>query len=195
MGSIVRAGSAYGGWYYNPKLLPRGSTVISCGIGNDLTFDKHLIEQHDCHVVMVDPNQVALEAIANAALPEGKYTHIPAALWRDDDGVEFGAEFSNGAGVYSSGRKLRIGSISLDTLLARYPDTMLVKMDIEGAEFEVLSAWQRVVQPVQLLIGFHPTKCKCAVKEYVKLVSIFGYAIAHVEVEDVETVYLFTREV
>lgn len=190
---IIRAGSDYGGWYYDESLVPQGCTVISCGIGNDLTFDRHLIEQHGCHVVMVDPNRVALEAIAGAALPEGKYTHIPAALWRDNDGVEFGAEFSNGAGVYSQNRMLQIGSVSLNTLLDTYPDTKLLKMDVEGAEFEALQAWKFAIRPTQLLVGFHPGMCKCNVSEYVKLISSQGYAVVHEEVESVETMYCFVR--
>ena len=37
-------GSDYGGWSLSPDLIPESSTIISAGVGEDITFDLHLKE-------------------------------------------------------------------------------------------------------------------------------------------------------
>ena len=48
-------GGDYGGWFISPDLVPQGSTVISAGIGEDITFDQHLINLKSCSIVGIDP--------------------------------------------------------------------------------------------------------------------------------------------
>jgi hypothetical protein len=197
MGEVTRIGSDYGGWDIDLSLLPPGSTVISAGIGNDFTFDRYLIDMHGAFVVMADPNQVAIDALAASDLAPGSYRHIPAALWTDDAGVDFGAEHSNGAGIFSSGRSLRIGSVSLGTLFAEYPSTALLKMDIEGAEYEVLEQYDFAVHPAQIAVGFHfskrPEKSYDTVLDRLRS---FGYTVrCKRQEEQSEMVVLLTRAV
>jgi len=47
-------GNAYGGFYVNPTLLDKNSIVYSFGLGEDISFDKTVIEQHQCKVVGFD---------------------------------------------------------------------------------------------------------------------------------------------
>lgn len=193
MRALSRIGSAYGGWNVALGIIPSGGTVISCGIGNDYTFDRFLIENKNCFVVMVDPNSVAVEALAGSGLPVSQYTHKAAALWVDDTGVEFGAERSNGAGIYSSGRKLRIGSVTIDGLLAEYPEASLLKMDVEGAEYECIKHARFDVRPPQITVGFHTEKGEGSRRAAIEKIESIGYRVASVEDEGPEIMTLFIR--
>ena len=48
-------GTEYGGWLLNLDLVPRESTIISAGVGEDISFDTFLIDQKDCKVIGIDP--------------------------------------------------------------------------------------------------------------------------------------------
>jgi hypothetical protein len=48
-------GNTYGGFYVHPDALSKNSIVYSFGIGEDISFDKAIIENHKCHVFAFDP--------------------------------------------------------------------------------------------------------------------------------------------
>jgi len=192
---ISHVGSAYGGWDVALGLIPSGATVISCGVGNDFSFSQLLIEQRNCFIVMVDPNSVAIATVAASGLPASNYKHVMAALWTNDHGVDFGAELSNGAGIFSRGRMLHLGSISLKSLLTEYPHTALLKMDVEGAEYEVLEQYDFAIRPVQIAVGFHfkkrPEKNYDLILDRMRSL---GYTVRYKRQEDQsEMVVLLTR--
>ena len=192
--AISRIGSAYGGWDVALGLIPSGVTILSCGIGNDFTFDRFLIEKRNCFVVMVDPNSVSIEALAVSNLPLKNYAHIAAALWTDELGVAFGAERSNGAGVYSSGRKVKIGTVTIDGLLAKHPRAALLKMDIEGAEYDCIAGARFDIRPAQIAVGFHTAKGSGDQRKAIEKLESLGYYVASVEDEGPEIVNLFIRK-
>lgn len=192
--SISHVGSAYGGWNVALGLIPKCATVISCGIGNDFTFSKFLIEKRECFIVMVDPNSVAIEAVAAGCLPASNYEHVMAALWTDENGVEFGAERSNGAGVYSSGRKVKIGSVTIDGLLAKHPNAALLKMDIEGAEYDCIEKARFDIRPAQIAVGFHTAKGSLDRRGAIKKLEALGYRLSAEEDEGPEITNLFIRK-
>jgi len=180
---LTRIGSDYGGWPFDLDLIPTGSTVISAGIGNDLSFDKWLIENKGCHMVMIDPTALAMETVENAALPKDKYTFIRAALCANTGTIHFGKDRSNGAGIFSE-HKWLVDALGINDLLESYPDAIMLKMDIEGAEYQVLDAMKRQDIP-QIGVEFHH---RCDDNEYTRedtaqrierLVS-WGYNLASV---------------
>lgn len=52
-------GTEYGGWAVDLDLIPFGSTVISAGVGEDISFDLGLINLKDCKVIGIDPTEKA----------------------------------------------------------------------------------------------------------------------------------------
>ena len=48
-------GTEYGGWLVDLSLIPERSTIISAGIGEDISFDLELIKQRRCNIIGVDP--------------------------------------------------------------------------------------------------------------------------------------------
>lgn len=191
--SIAHAGSEYGGWWYVPELFPSGGVAISGGIGNDYSFDEHLIRAHDAFVVMVDPGAVAHEALAGADLPADRYVLDRRAIVGMGVTAEFGAERSNGAGLFSLGRKLVAGATCISALLDDYSKTVLLKLDIEGAEYAALTAWSGAVRPTQVLVGWHDKPHSFCPEEHHRYVTRHGYRLVHSVPEDRETVCLYVR--
>ncbi|NOX17186.1 MAG: FkbM family methyltransferase [Chlorobi bacterium] len=60
------------------------------------------------------------------------------AVWINDEGVEFGIEGADGSSVFSKENTVRVESIRLKKLLSEEDEIDLLKMDIEGAEANVI---------------------------------------------------------
>ena len=63
---------------------------------------------------------------------------IDKAVWVDDSGVELNIEGADGSSIYTEGEKLKVGSIRLKDLLDSETIVDMLKMDIEGAEHDVI---------------------------------------------------------
>jgi FkbM family methyltransferase len=169
-----RLGTKYGGWWIFAPAVPRDPLLIDCGLGVDISFPAAFLERFGGRVVGVDPNPAALE-YARAHRPRGMEV-LAAAFW-SEAGRELGfhlprppAELPKGAdGVsgsllssheYAGKSKLTVRTTSLAELLAQSAreECDVLKLDIEGAEYEVLDALCQsgaIRRARQLLIEFH----------------------------------------
>ncbi len=78
------------------------------------------------------------------------------AVWIDDMGVEISMDMADSSSIYSKGKKEKINSIRLRDLIAREDKIDLLKMDIEGAETEVIKDCTPVLNKIQnIFIEFH----------------------------------------
>jgi FkbM family methyltransferase len=57
---LQRLGTKYGGWTFVPVKGLRGGLVVSCGAGEDISFDIELVRHYGCRVVIVDPTPRAI---------------------------------------------------------------------------------------------------------------------------------------
>jgi FkbM family methyltransferase len=57
---VERLGSDYGGWEFVPTETLRGSTVVSCGLGEDASFDVEFASRYGARVIIVDPTPRAI---------------------------------------------------------------------------------------------------------------------------------------
>lgn len=146
---LMRLGSAYGGWWVPAGAVGPGATVISVGVGEDTTFDEALVAR-GCRVWALDPTPRAIAHItrrsAANALPSATFRFLPIGLWTRDESVRFYAP-SDPTHVSHSILNLQ-GTAewfeaecwSLSRLLKEINIAVpaILKLDIEGAEFEVL---------------------------------------------------------
>ena len=63
---------------------------------------------------------------------------IDKAVWVNDGGVELNIEGADGSSIYVEGKKQKVGSIRLKDLLDSESRIDMLKMDIEGAENDVI---------------------------------------------------------
>jgi FkbM family methyltransferase len=162
--SAERHGSGYGGWWIHPAGIDREAVVYSVGIGTDITFDLSLIERYGVTVHAFDPTPGSIAYLERQSLP-------PEFRWRQVGLANFdgGARFLPPADPTHISHTLlqdgRTDARAIDVEVRRLSTVMselgheavdLLKMDIEGAEYDVLDDILDHRLPVrQILVEFH----------------------------------------
>src|SRR5262245_49215573 len=74
---IRRLGTAYGGWSFVEDERFYGSTIISCGLGEDASFDVEFAARYHARVILVDPTPRAIQHYKQIHQRIGKSREIP----------------------------------------------------------------------------------------------------------------------
>ena len=86
-------------------------------------------------------------------------TLIDKAVWINNDGVEFGSEGADGGSVFFAGNKVFLPTVRLRDMLVSETRIDLLKMDIEGAEVEVLNDCKDQLNKIKyLFVEYHSWK-------------------------------------
>ncbi|WP_257195683.1 MULTISPECIES: FkbM family methyltransferase [unclassified Bradyrhizobium] len=190
---IVRLGSRYGGWILEDSPDLHGATIVSCGLGEDASFDCEFAAKYSATVIIVDPTPRAVAhftAIQAEMGRENRTAYVdggkqpisayplsrlsadmlrlePSALWTENTVLKFFAppnpahvshsiiNFQNNYATNTD--HIEVPSVTLDQLVAKYnlTDLPLLKLDIEGAEVDVLLKMTTTnVRPRQVLVEF-----------------------------------------
>jgi FkbM family methyltransferase len=81
---------------------------------------------------------------------------INSAVWIDENGLEFSSEGADGGSIYGNDNKVKISSIRLKDFLEKEKKIDMLKMDIEGAEYDVLKDCQDSLKNVEnLFVEYH----------------------------------------
>jgi len=209
-----RLGTRYGGWWIDSRALGPQPLLIDCGLGEDISFPVAFLQRFaGAKVIGVDPNPRSLE-YCRARCPAGMEI-LPNALWtragetlafhlpRSQDDLPQGADGVSGSldpshEYVAGGERIETLTVDLDTLLARTgrTDCDVLKLDIEGAEYELLGALVasgRIRAAHQVLVEFHHGVTGRALADTQRIVSQLGAAglrLIHVEGRN----YIFRRE-
>jgi FkbM family methyltransferase len=158
-----RIGSLYGGWWLETHGINSDSFVLCAGVGEDVTFDLGLITKFGCRVLALDPTPKAVEFVHSSVINE-KFEFIQQALAKNDGMIELSPPKNPTHASYSLRSNdhnmitHRFPCISLESILNVYNKDHfdLIKMDIEGYEFEVIDSIIEKSIPInQLCIEFH----------------------------------------
>jgi len=160
MAKFELVGTQYGGWCVSLDLIPENSTVISAGVGEDISFDKEIIRLKNCKVVGVDPTEKSAKYIREN--PQENFHFIQKALSHTNEKIKI---YKNHNPEWVSESILRshnmvsddfyeAQSTTLSELLKEYPDVSLIKMDIEGSEYELIDNLAELKVP-QVCVEFH----------------------------------------
>jgi FkbM family methyltransferase len=198
---LVRLGIGGEPWTIATDGLSSGMVVYSFGVGEDIGFERDVIEHFGLTVHAFDPTPISLRWIARQALPAGFFMHPYGVA--DHDGIaRFAApmkgyiSFSlvrssgHGGAIEAPVRRLSTLQRKLDLLA---PD--ILKMDIEGAEYAVLAdAISSGYRPAQILVEFHHRYRETGARrtrQAIELLRGVGYRIAYVSPNGM--VYTFVR--
>lgn len=146
------------------NMIPKGSTIISGGVGNDLEFEKQLILKKRCRVIGFDPTDTAEHFVSKhtQSLKFNKnYSFKKKAISSSSEPIklyfgdnDFMSSASSGhINVKSENFKL-CEAVSFESILAQYKDISYVKLDIEGPEYDIVQNIENINIP-QLSIEFH----------------------------------------
>lgn len=150
-------GSDYGGWTVPTDLIDSSWVCLCAGAGIDVTFDLALAERFGATVITIDPTDEAREHVARADA-EGRLRFVHAALWSGDGELELFVAADPAHRTLSSDDLQRTGrSLTVPARgLATFGRIDLLKLDIEGAEYEVLPHLPSDVRV--LCVEMHPTR-------------------------------------
>lgn len=158
-------GNKYGGFYVYPNILNSASIIYSFGIGEDISFDVMLIEEHKCQVFGFDPTPKSIEWINNQQLPsfftffdygiDSKTGHVNFNLPKNKNHI------SGSVVNHQNVDENNIVSVPMKCLkdIANelgHNHINILKMDIEGSEFEVIdNILSSSIEIEQILIELH----------------------------------------
>ena len=184
-------GDEHADWTMLASPLPAGSVVYSLGVGENISFDLELIRRFGVTVHAFDPTPRAIAWIAAQDLPPEFVFH------------PFGVGRLDGTCPFSPPRDIRHVSHSLvqrDTpwpaievpvrRLTTVVRTLgharieLLKMDIEGSEYDVIDDLLAAELPVgQLLVEFHhrwPELGLARTRQAIRRLNAAGFRIFHI---------------
>ncbi|MBN4064856.1 FkbM family methyltransferase [Dehalococcoides mccartyi] len=142
---LHKFGTLYGGWIVPADLLTKDSVCYLAGVGEDISFDLEIIEQFGCTVYAIDPTPKAIAYVEAAETPS-RFNLLPVGLWSSDTDLRFYAP-TDPSHVSHSIVNLQettdyfVAPVrSLVSLMAEqnHDHIALLKIDIEGAEYEVI---------------------------------------------------------
>lgn len=148
----------YGEWAVPLALLNETSIVYSVGVGDDISFDRALIDRYGCEVFAYDPSPTGVAFAATQELPD-RFHFAPIGLSNVDGEAEFfaGPDTSFGLNNPGTDKALVLPVRRLATLKAQnaHAHIDLLKMDIEGFEYDVIEDIAKTVRPTCILVEFH----------------------------------------
>lgn len=102
---------------------------------------------------------------------------IASAVWINNNGVEFASEGADGSSIFAVGKKTKVDSIRLKDLLDKEKRIDLLKIDIEGAETEVIRDCKDSLGNVQhLFVEYHSyVDSKQTLGELLKIITGSGF--------------------
>jgi FkbM family methyltransferase len=132
--------------------------IIDCGanVGVSVIYFKQLYPNST--IIAFEPDQKVFNCLQKnlAANHIQNVELVQKAVWIDNNGVNFGSEGADGGSVFHSANKNLVPSIRLKDVLKRYDKIDLLKIDIEGAEVEVLLDCQDELGKVKnLFVEYH----------------------------------------
>jgi FkbM family methyltransferase len=198
MPNIRNFGTNYGGWTVDIDFIKDGDTVIDAGLGEDITFPLELQKYRDIQVVGVDPTEKSIkhvkainpanfELLENAIAPEG----VKEIVMYKNTNPEWVSEslFSNHSSVGEE--KYTAKCISFKELRKKYKNIAVIKMDIEGAEYDCL---KECIGIKQVCVEFHhfclDDKSQADTEGLIDMMKDGGYAILKTNAQRTEITFI-----
>jgi FkbM family methyltransferase len=161
---LLTLGSRTAAWTFTPKGIHSGSIVYSLGVGTDITFDLAFIEVFGAEVFAFDPTPKSTAWISHQILPP-RFHFFAWGVAAKDGSATFALTTRPDWTSYQMGGDVTKAHDVVELPVRRLPSIMselrhdhldLLKMDIEGAEFEVIQDLASCGLRVdQLLVEFH----------------------------------------
>lgn len=206
-----RLGTRYGGWWLDRRALGKNPLLVDCGLGLDISFPTAFLARFGGTVIGIDPNPASI-AYCEARKPPGM-TVLARAFWpeagrrlrfhlpRPPEQLPKGADGVSGSLLgshsYAGEEAVEVLTTSLAEVLreAGREECDILKLDIEGAEYEVLADLCRtgmIRKARQVLIEFHHHCTDHSLEDTLNAaaaVRASGFALLHTEDRN----YIFRR--
>ncbi len=136
----------YGGWILPGGMIERGWVCYSVGAGGETSFDMELIERYGLTVRSIDPVAEYVQRAIEHAEGEERLTAHQVAIATSDGPLRMqlthdpNSQSVSAAGLYDTHSYVELPGRTLPSLMAELGDERidLLKLDIEGGEYEVI---------------------------------------------------------
>lgn len=202
MASMKTFGNPGAQWSVSTDHIGSNPLVYSFGIGTDISFDLALIQHFNAHVTAFDPTPASIEWLKEQQLPEN-FTYHAYGLAAKDGPVRFFVPARKNHISHSVYRDIPESDDYIEVEMKTIPSLLkltsdshidILKMDIEGSEYEVIDhILQMEEHPKQLLIEFHhrfPSIGLEKTRDAVRKILDSGYRISHISVNGEEYSFL-----
>jgi len=145
---MEKIGTSYGGWFIPATLVNSNSIIYCAGCGEDISFDLGVIERYKCQVYAFDPTPKAIEYVNKVTKFNKNYHFFEFGLWDKNEVLKFYVP-KNASHVSHSIVNLQNTNNYISAEVRRLSDIMIenghqkiniLKLDIEGAEYKVISS-------------------------------------------------------
>jgi FkbM family methyltransferase len=197
----------YGEWTICPELLEQRVVVYSMGIGDNIDFELAVMDEWGAEVHAFDPTPPAAW-VNNLGLPDRFHFHAWAAAAQNGELMLYPRIKRDGStsdDMYTlvageSGREdgITVPAKSISSIMATlgHDSVDIIKLDIEGAEYEVLEGLlSEEIRPRHLLVEFHhrfPGLSKSMTADIVRRLQLNGYRILFVSATGREVSFIRT---
>ncbi len=135
------------------------SVILDCGANVGLSALFFSIHYPQAKIIAFEADPVIAGYLTANLERNGvqNVTVITKAAWINENDLEFGSEGADGGSIHSSsGKKVKIKAARLKDVIESYPSIDMLKMDIEGAEREVLDDCKSVLHKVKnIFVEYH----------------------------------------
>jgi FkbM family methyltransferase len=160
-------GTDYGGWAVPRDVIRPGWVCYCAGAGIDISFDLALAQRFGCEVVTLDPTDESADHVARAAAGEPKLRFEQVAVWSSDGELRMyraadpAHQTLSADDLQRTDRATTVAARSLPSLMRElgHERIDLLKLDVEGAEYELLDLVAGGQLGVSVLcVEMHPTR-------------------------------------
>lgn len=162
--ATVRIGSGYGGWNVISENIRPECVVYSFGVGEDASFDVGMIQKFGVKIHAFDPTPKSIEWVKRQGFPTAFVMH-EYGIASFDGTVRFNPPEKADQVSHTlldkpstEARAIVVPVKKLTTIMKElgHDKIDILKMDIEGAEYDVLEdLLKSEIRPAQLLVEFH----------------------------------------
>lgn len=163
-------GTAWGGWWIAPTLVRNNSTVLSFGLAHDISFDLEILKRFPTvKIIGIDPTPISERTVAQIPFElKNRYKYVPLAL-----SGKYGV-----INIDSVGYK----SMPLGGFMNEEEDYSVLKMDIEGFEYEVFDSISEMKFDQVCVEWHHWLDNKYTINDtmfFINKIRKMGYEFAH----------------
>ena len=143
---------------YKFKSKKRDSKIIDCGANIGLGLLYYKLHYPDSKIIAFEANsdisRILQQNIHNNRLKDVEVHN--KAVWINDEGVEISVGKADNSSIFGTGQKVKVPSVTLNSILEREQIIDFLKIDIEGAEKEVITNCGNLLRKVSnIFIEYH----------------------------------------
>lgn len=151
-------GDGEGAWQIPTTLLRADGVAYCVGVGTNASFDEKLAKDYQMRVYSIDPTPIAVKHMAGLARDKDRHMFLPVGLWSSNTTLRLYAPMSASANlsshdIHGTGRYIELPVKTFRTIMHEqgHERVDLLKIDIEGSWFEVITDICRAEPPVSII--------------------------------------------